>query len=444
MHTLTVRLKQHTPLIHFQHDQDEATLRASEVKPKLDKYLFEEAIEESFEECKTFLIGYSEMNENSLRRKFTHEGFRALDYMISINPVNRLDVSLRPRFDNDKRKYISDDFPMILSNMGGKDSLGEIADFSMYETVEIYFRSKNEELLNMIADWSDLFFATRNFGQRQDKGFGSFTVVSVNGDNRIFPKNDLPNNTNFLKITFPNRTTVFDKQKRLFQTIDFYWKVLKSGINYSRNGQYNERYIKAFLWMYLDRKNATWEKRRIKQAFDLTTGGERPENQNTVSFARAILGCPDKFEYKNKGKIVTLTHTADSQSDDFIARIPSPIIFKPVFAGDVVRIYLLVDNSAVEKLRQQNNLIYRFECDRNSLELAVDPDIIDFNELLRTYHVFLNDQVKQCAFDEEDDLVNFTDDNDINGRRWFIPLDFNWRRILNSPSWVEMYICNNN
>ena len=39
MHTLTVELEQHTPLIHFQHDQYGATLRASEVKPKLDKFI---------------------------------------------------------------------------------------------------------------------------------------------------------------------------------------------------------------------------------------------------------------------------------------------------------------------------------------------------------------------------------------------------------------------
>ena len=39
MNTLTIKLKQHTPLIHFQHDQEGATLRASEVKPKLDKFI---------------------------------------------------------------------------------------------------------------------------------------------------------------------------------------------------------------------------------------------------------------------------------------------------------------------------------------------------------------------------------------------------------------------
>ena len=38
---LTFKLKQHTPIIHFQHDQYGATLRASELKPKLDKFLIE-------------------------------------------------------------------------------------------------------------------------------------------------------------------------------------------------------------------------------------------------------------------------------------------------------------------------------------------------------------------------------------------------------------------
>ena len=38
---LTFKLKQHTPLIHFQHDQHGATLRATELKPKLDRFLLE-------------------------------------------------------------------------------------------------------------------------------------------------------------------------------------------------------------------------------------------------------------------------------------------------------------------------------------------------------------------------------------------------------------------
>ncbi len=36
---LTFKLKQHTPIIHFRYDQTGATLRATELKPKLDKFV---------------------------------------------------------------------------------------------------------------------------------------------------------------------------------------------------------------------------------------------------------------------------------------------------------------------------------------------------------------------------------------------------------------------
>jgi len=39
---LEFTLKQHTPLIHFQSNQKGATLRATELKPKLDKFLIEQ------------------------------------------------------------------------------------------------------------------------------------------------------------------------------------------------------------------------------------------------------------------------------------------------------------------------------------------------------------------------------------------------------------------
>ena len=39
MYKLEFTLKQHTPLIHFQHDQDGAILRATELKPTLNKFI---------------------------------------------------------------------------------------------------------------------------------------------------------------------------------------------------------------------------------------------------------------------------------------------------------------------------------------------------------------------------------------------------------------------
>ena len=42
IHKKTIKLKQHTPLLHFQSNEEGATLRVSEVKPRLDKFLLEQ------------------------------------------------------------------------------------------------------------------------------------------------------------------------------------------------------------------------------------------------------------------------------------------------------------------------------------------------------------------------------------------------------------------
>ena len=77
-------LRQHTPMIHFQHDQDGATLRATEVKPKLDRFIVEKAFGNDFEKVKTYLVGYDENNEKALKKRFDTEGYRALDYKVLV------------------------------------------------------------------------------------------------------------------------------------------------------------------------------------------------------------------------------------------------------------------------------------------------------------------------------------------------------------------------
>lgn len=449
MHTLKVTLKQHTPLIHFQHDQDGATLRASEVKPKLDRYIVDKVFDNDYDACKEFLIGYDPQKPNKLSDKFDG-GYRALDYKIIVTPRDKVLLSLNPHYDARKRKYITDDFPLVLSNMGGKESENEIANLSLYNLVDLVFVSKNtarsdeDSLLELIGGWIDLFFAIQNFGQRQDKGFGSFSVVSINGKDRAFPKTDLPENTRLLKITFSDGIQEKDKQKQLFQVIDFYWKCLKSGVNYTRNGQYPNRYIKAYLWTYLNNRQSTWEKKMVKETFGLTTGQERDENPNDPPFfARAVLGCPDKFEYRNKNKIVDIEHSAEKNSEDYIARIPSPVVFKPIIDGNTVKIYLLVDDIAIKKLKESNNLIYNFVCDNQLLTIRVNPNVIDIRELIKEYHVYLDKKIRNKAFADEDQMNLFEQKNEPNGKHWFIPLDFNWRRILTGQNcWVEMYVIN--
>ena len=335
------------------------------------------------------------------------------------------------------------DFPLILSNMGGKDSRNELLNLTLYnDDVIIRFLITDEDLYDYIETWIDLFFATHNFGQRSTKGFGSFSVTRITDkagevEETNFPAYDLPEGTPFLKIDLSNKN---DRQKQfcLFQTIDFYWKCLKSGVNFTRDGQYPNRYIKSFLWIYLDRNGKTWEKRSIKEKFDLTTGNERPENSNPKSFARAMLGCPDKFEYRNKGKVVEVSHN-EIDIDEIIARIPSPIIFKPIFTDNVVRVYIIFDYSIQERLSIVGNKSFKFTCGSDTKTLDIDPDVIDYNALFKQYHVFLSETVAQKFFFNNDEYQSFVEDYELDGKRWFIPMDFNWDDILSDNKWVELY-----
>jgi len=67
MHKLTIYLCQQTPLLHFQHQQAGATLRATEVKPKLDKFLIRQAFNNDFELYKHLLQGYKGESQEKMK-----------------------------------------------------------------------------------------------------------------------------------------------------------------------------------------------------------------------------------------------------------------------------------------------------------------------------------------------------------------------------------------
>ncbi|HIC77953.1 MAG TPA: hypothetical protein EYP02_02105, partial [Sulfurovum sp.] len=83
---LEFSLKQHTPLIHFQSEQFGATLRATELKPKLDRFLLEHVKGIPFKE-----------NTN---------GHRSLDYKVKVE------------VDKSKSTPIDKRDPLFFGNMG--------------------------------------------------------------------------------------------------------------------------------------------------------------------------------------------------------------------------------------------------------------------------------------------------------------------------------------
>lgn len=430
---INVKLIQHTPLLHFQYDSEGATLRATEVKPKLDRFLISKlpgtTREGKFEQCEELLVGYSPnpQKQRVLRNRFCKEGFNALNYRMQISAQGR-DTSVTLKNMN---------YPLVLSTMGrepkhvdlcivkeGKERMRTV-ELSINISICVkkegrveILRDKEESLRKLIKDNIVEFFALNNFGQRSDKGFGSFTVLKIDGVSKIGEERQYIKNAPYIQFDLEGNMLAQSRFLKLFSVIDFYWKTLKSGINYTKkifyeNGyverKYGENYIKSYLYIYLNQKKSkekdyTWEKKEIKQKFGLTCKlpeKERKEWENEAKnrkpvFARALLGYPSSgFTYRwqeeedLKDKIVSVSANKD------IARIPSPIIFKPVLekpedgvrnVNIYINIYILFNESLISAIQSKGTVDFNFKSVGKSFCMPTPMNVIDYRELIDFYH----------------------------------------------------------
>ena len=263
---LTIRLQQHSPLIHFQHDQAGATLRATELKPKLDKYLITEVFKD-FHEYKKYLVEHDEKKYEKLqgqeKKKYEEEIHKALDYKIKI---------LSPEVEGIEIKH-----SLFFGNIGKKENRVQSVSVLPHEDIELDILCFREGLIHHIKSCLPEFFASTNFGTRQDKGCGSFYISAR--DQSLYKEitTVLPKGTSFIEIDSTDDSTIFS-------TIAYYYKRLKSGINPSYNADCKPGYQKAYLYKYLEANHDyTWEKRWIKETFF----GLTPDSGNK-KFARAL------------------------------------------------------------------------------------------------------------------------------------------------------------
>ena len=234
MKILEVKLMQHTPMIHFQYDQYGATLRASEVKPKLDRFLLTKLGGDGGYEA-----GCEESKKNGwLVGKGDHP---ALDYKMKF--VADEEAQLTDVKENEIKK-----FPLLLANnISGKNSSdNKTMYFSMHKRVMMYLYFRNEALYDKLQLSENLpyFFSNTNFGQTSDKGFGSFTACSIREDDqkpvpiigRKFVDDEL-----YMDICveqgISDRSGVysFNTQECLFNVIKNFWRNLKKQIKNDEN-----------------------------------------------------------------------------------------------------------------------------------------------------------------------------------------------------------------
>ena len=348
MKILKIALKQHTPLIHFQHDENDATLRASEVKPKLDRFVFshlghgdyqkgvEEAKQKGWHISKGDKIALNykmEIRKIGERKEYLIASFLSKTDKEVLDKKNIGYIPISPYFaqEKDNKTVIRNQSPLkAWNNIPHKGIL--------YEGAIIYIIG-NKELIEYLVELIQLFFLTENFGARQNKGFGSFTVSEISNNlyHKDLKKTPLKNNeillTNYFDFCYKSFQS-YNSLPQLFKKIVFTYKYIKSGNN--------SPYLKSYIMTYFHDKNIRWEKKYFKQniknkfynknnqPYELLQHHNPPHNNDgKYLFVRALLGLPNQYEFqlknppeRNSKLIITV------KGDEGVDRFKSPIIFK--------------------------------------------------------------------------------------------------------------------
>lgn len=184
IHKLTISLKQHTPLIHFQHDQDGASLRASEVKPKLDRFLLLNLGEEKYnslpdDEYNKVASIYEKRGENAK--------WEQLDYYQQCYEVGKY-VAKKSGWFVGKGDYPALKYKMFIHPKGRhyyhKLSLINAEKWLIYNEEIVLTLICPDILLDNIKKGISDFFIVNNMGYRQSKGYGSYLVTKIEEDGK--------------------------------------------------------------------------------------------------------------------------------------------------------------------------------------------------------------------------------------------------------------------
>ena len=286
---LTVDLEAQSPHIHFQFDELGATLRGSELKPKLDAFL-----------C----------------RKLGKEESDALDYKVQINCKEQpVPVKLG----------IQESYSIYFGNTGRKQKQEkELKGVWSDPTFSII--CFNNQLKELIENNITEFFYTHNFGMMQGKGFGSYIPVGTEEIPKATIQSWLAENHNTKKCwNIELKSIEADRNQRCntqSSMIKLFYGILKSGKNFGGN----ER---SFLFEYMH-KNSTkaGDTSNIIAGIDNEKAWMKQQKIAPASrYVRALLGLSGTQSWASKNGRVSIS-IKDPKNK--IERISSPVFFKIV------------------------------------------------------------------------------------------------------------------
>lgn len=282
-----------TPLIHFQSDQAGAALRPSEVKPKLDRYLWK---------CcggnvpEVWLVAGQPKTLNYQMR------------ILSQGADKRGNLTVR-------------DCKAYFGNMGQ----GSAKDI-VFRDCRLEINCFIPDLLKFLDENIGSFFVLHNFGTRQSKGFGGYLVREKTNEQQA-EKILRENFSHYCYADFPANTSL----KGRLDHATVVYTCMKNGISMGNRGfpgYATNAYLPADVG----------NDKEFIQDFVMQTGRD-PYSQ--YAFIRAVLGLAENYDYRQKGlvKVIQIQGTELRNGTPYIPlesieqglgikRFQSPVLIK--------------------------------------------------------------------------------------------------------------------
>jgi len=348
---LKFKLKQHTPIIHFQSFLPNATSRSTELISALDKFIIGENFScwSTDRQKRLKIVTETNNEEKKVFKNWLKHAKEpkqpAFDYDIEIIYPDRSDKTII-----DVKELKNDGF---FGNQPNETSFEdkEIYKIGVFESnlITLLIKSPYPELLKEIDKIIAKFFLLKNFGTRQSKGFGNFFPIEKY--NFLYSQSFLPYYFDYDKDEMElskNRTY------SLFQIINMFYNTLRSGLNHGI-------YFKSLMWAYAKKNNEHWDKKTIKNRYlnFRVRNGEYKKWGTNVDYP---LGFEDKNnEHHLWRDLLGLSSNENAGSWKLkkehpkkeITRFKSPIIFKPFQTEEnKYRVFFGVDPAIIEQFKK--------------------------------------------------------------------------------------------
>ena len=389
MYKLSFDLEPLTYMVHFQKDDANATIRASELKPMFDRYLTE-----VIRNPKNMLnkVDYPILESYSEDEAVDESDYLHFDYQVRVELQNgRPNTSHK---DSNREFFFKEDLRINGKQLYKDGKKVKVDKFSLISTYpKVTFLTRHATLSMLIQKYFEYFVAISFFGFRKGKGYGQFKIRnSKNCRKELIEEasKKVKKETIAFEISMGNRS-----KKPSYSEI--------AGFINRKNSALKDALIKILddpnllnnnsAYSYLVPNKKTLELYNIKKGIgDIKKGTYQtdktissPQNVGKeIRYVRGLLGVADTI---GKYKVTNESPTATNNNGKFIVqRFPNPLKY---YVLDCSTVYVVIEVDSIKKLMDKvENPFYFIDGNLHKEVPLPSSDQIDldkFLEFIKTY-----------------------------------------------------------